>query len=1415
MPAPPPADVDPSVTVVGSGGRPRTGLPATVQSCPGDTPLAETPLDDSGNFEIPLWLTGEGTQTLSVSQIARSLFGRWRAESDRVAITVRLRPGAPAITRPETGTEQPNALAVDVRGSAAPGATVHGARRAAWRRRRRRSRRRPGAGCGRFAVRLSSLVAGTYRLTARATLDGATGPESQPPGLIALGDATPPTVAVARNPVLASAQDESGADVDIASLVRASDDGAPLPASSIACSPAQYPIPRFPVGSTSVTCEVYDAAGNRGATTFVVTVTSAEPPSITGTGLIAEAQGPAGAVVSYQLAATGFAADCAPAGSGGSQTCDRWRPVNRGLAFTPLALAMNTAAGADRGVLYTMISLGDDSAHKALLRMPPGGAEWEPLGTFDATVARQIAIGVGTPPALFVPVEYADEPSRPGIKVSRDGGWSWSTALEGIAIGGIAADPHDVARLHFFAWRSYYDASGPTLYETHDGWVTWSQADQGLPPEPIKAVAMDPLNADRIYVSVAPTAGDTLNARMFRRATGSAPWEPLGVPSAILGGNYAVGRFFIAPTTDGCGAAQRFPTIFAGHLVSRDGGDSWLEIAPPLLRGPEELWFVFDRSDACVVYGGGVDLFYKSLDGGRTWPIGGLTPEISSIIQNSPVQDLADPRTLYLADYYRGVLKTTDGGATWSLLTGGPALRGTTIYGLAADPVDPNIVVAVSNELGVIRSTDGGEHWQPSNRIPAEEYTAYGPIMIDPLGRNRVYTGRPGEGVWALSLDGGMNWAPALNDAGLPAKGAFALDPLAPGHWLSADAMDDGTSLRLRDNAHIGGTGELVVPVEPSRGVVPSWYSYSSAPDPYRLQMVPDAARTVVVSRPGDISMFSLLQAQPGTPLLFEGGGLRYDAHYDGSDGTHRLFIDGGKIGRTPNVLHRTTLAEARRGLLPDAPWEPLGGDPGLAEFSRLIIDPASGGQKMYTLGARGTLWESQDGGRSWRQDGSTPSGVTALWLSPADGALYATLAPWPQESNYGPNPGWGFLWKRAPDTGAPAGGRIRKGDLRVTCSAADPGPVDPATGLPLRATASGSTFALGDTILNCAATDVFGNAAAASITISVRDTMPPVITLDSPPAPAVAPAGGTAPVSFAVSARDAVDGSRPVSCTHESGAAFPIGVTTVTCTAADARTPPHAAQLSFPIIVSAQGGPALGVPTLVLPGALEATGPAGAPLVVTARTWGGAPLAPACTPALGAMLPIGITATSCSATDPETKLSVTQAADVVVRDTTAPTITVPGDLDVDAQGAFGARVSYAATASDAVDGAVAVSCVPDAGAVFPLGTTPVSCRAVDGAGNQGFAYFAVTIADRSPAALHLADMTVDADDSTGARVVFTPPPSATDVAGGRWRSSARLRREVCSPSATPPWPARRRRGRPTKPAAASSLRSGTCRLRW
>lgn len=80
--------------------------------------------------------------------------------------------------------------------------------------------------------------------------------------------------------------------------------------------------------------------------------------------------------------------------------------------------------------------------------------------------------------------------------------------------------------------------------------------------------------------------------------------------------------------------------------------------------------------------------------------------------------------------------------------------------------------------------------------------------------------------------------------------------------------------------------------------------------------------------------------------------------------------------------------------------------------------------------------------------------------------------------------------------------------------------------------------------------------------------------------------------------------------------------------------------------------------------------------------------------------------------------------------DTTAPIFSnVPGPLTQQASGPSGTEVTYdEPTATDRVDGNVAVECSPASGNTFPLGTTEVTCTARDKAGNEASESFTVTV---------------------------------------------------------------------------------------
>jgi hypothetical protein len=178
----------------------------------------------------------------------------------------------------------------------------------------------------------------------------------------------------------------------------------------------------------------------------------------------------------------------------------------------------------------------------------------------------------------------------------------------------------------------------------------------------------------------------------------------------------------------------------------------------------------------------------------------------------------------------------------------------------------------------------------------------------------------------------------------------------------------------------------------------------------------------------------------------------------------------------------------------------------------------------------------------------------------------------------------------------------------------------------------------------------VGGVPGAASALFTVR------VDGDAPffPAPPVdllayAPTSGGVAVSWpALTAFDAQDGKLATTCDHASGDTFPLGATTVTCSAAD--TLGNASSTSFQVKVVLQVLPTLQMPagkSIVVKTAI-ATG-AYVSFDVTALDAEGAPLAALCAPASGSFFAAGTTKVNCTATDGVAMTSATSAFDVTV----------------------------------------------------------------------------------------------------------------------------------------------------------------------
>ena len=308
---------------------------------------------------------------------------------------------------------------------------------------------------------------------------------------------------------------------------------------------------------------------------------------------------------------------------------------------------------------------------------------------------------------------------------------------------------------------------------------------------------------------------------------------------------------------------------------------------------------------------------------------------------------------------------------------------------------------------------------------------------------------------------------------------------------------------------------------------------------------------------------------------------------------------------------------------------------------------------------------------------------------------------------------------------------------------------------------ASGTVFGLGNTTVTCNASDSHGNNSSASFTVSVVDTIGPVISGVPGNSTTEATSSSGAVVTFTnPTASDAVSGPAGVTCLPPSGSTFGITTATVTCSATD--THGNTSSASFNVTVQDTTDPVISnVPSDI---SQEATSSSGRTVTfgIPTATDLGASIPVNCVPGSGSTFAIGDTTVVCTATDGSGN-SASKSFKVTIQDSLPPVFGPAPDVNANVAPGGSSVVTYTnPTATDAVAGVVAVNCTPASGSTFPIGSTLVSCSASDPSGHSASTTFHVIVADHTPPVITVpADITAEATGLNGAAVTYAF--SATD----------------------------------------------------
>jgi len=269
---------------------------------------------------------------------------------------------------------------------------------------------------------------------------------------------------------------------------------------------------------------------------------------------------------------------------------------------------------------------------------------------------------------------------------------------------------------------------------------------------------------------------------------------------------------------------------------------------------------------------------------------------------------------------------------------------------------------------------------------------------------------------------------------------------------------------------------------------------------------------------------------------------------------------------------------------------------------------------------------------------------------------------------------------------------------------------------------------------------DAAGNPNVASAVLDVEaDLTAPVIITPGTLNVGTDPGQTTAVVTYSVTANDPGHGALTPTLVSgpASGSAFPLGTTTISYSATDAAG--NVSNASFDIIVSDDEDPTI----VGLPGNISVNTDPGLATAVVSWTpptandnAPGASVTQTAGPAPGSAFPIGATVITYEAEDAAGNVT-TQSFNVTVQDAEPPAFAgFPANIsiNVDYPAASAVASWTAPTVTDNAPGATVTQIGgPASGSSFPLGTTTITYRAQDVAGNIVNQSFTVTVAQNPP----------------------------------------------------------------------------------
>jgi photosystem II stability/assembly factor-like uncharacterized protein len=582
------------------------------------------------------------------------------------------------------------------------------------------------------------------------------------------------------------------------------------------------------------------------------------------------------------------------------------------------------------------------SRDSLLFRSDDAGASWRLLpfprgtpGVFNSVLIHPQESG-----HFYAGLDAGDS-SDSGVWESTDGGEHWRVlaGTRGSRIESLAISPANTGII----------AAGTSkgVLLTVDAGATWKRISSETDPEmqEITALAFDPADTQTLYAGTPHLP--------WKTSDGGATWHSI---STGLIDDSDIFSIRVDPSRP----QLIFASACSGIYRSDSAGEAWVKIHG--IPGTHRRTHIIaeDPRSSDTIYAGTTLGLFKSPDGGKTWR------HLSFEQVNWMVFDPGDPRTLYLATEYAGILKSTDSGETFR-----PVNSGFANHRLSQITSDGKRLYASSTYEGlyggVFVSSDGGMEW--SLRANEEALLGRNLHSLTASSGGTVVFGASEDAI-LKSADGGKTWSALPAPRLLPTKGHLVIANAGRTriHALRAASVSDklvlfaGTDAGLFRSANLGITWEQVKAAG--------------------LTGIP----VLAVDAPSEGASRLAARTSSGLFISVDGGRTWQPASLP--DDSYYLYDLALPASRDAAILAATS-----RGLLRStdegAHWKLVTEGVPVATVDSVRFTPGQklpGQNQEAYLVQYGVVYRTVDGGESWQpfsKDGLQDAAIRILWFAP------------------------------------------------------------------------------------------------------------------------------------------------------------------------------------------------------------------------------------------------------------------------------------------------------------------------------------------------------------------------------------------------------------------------------------------------